>query len=346
MYGLNMFDSWLYDDEKVFDLLDVDEIFTFLREHIDTGYFEQLIQTYFIDNTHAALVTVTPEKNLAAKQDEALRKKLKEYKDSLSEEQLEQLILDNRALKEYQEREDSKEDKAKLPMLTISDIGKEAKAYINEELTVADTKVVAHPLFTNGITYLNFCFDMRNLPLELLPVSSILVSLLKEVDTKNYTYQELASEIGLHIGGLSFSTTAYKNEAQPGGYGSLFQVQAKAFHNKVDKAIELMEEVLFTSNLADEKRIREIVAAEKVALHSQLMNSGHVAMANRAMSCYDEMAAYKERTDLMDYYHYLEELQEHFDERMEELKQQLQKNCPIYFYKESSDGEYYDRSGC
>ena len=331
MYGLNMFDSWLYDDEKVFDLLDVDEIFVFLREHIDTGYFEQLIQTYFIENTHAALVTVTPEKNLAKKQDEELAKKLKAYKDSLSDEQLDQLIADNHALKEYQEREDSKEDKAKLPMLKISDIEKKAKPYVNEEIMVADTKVVTHSLFTNGITYLNFSFDMRSLPLELLPVSSILVSLLKEVDTEHYTYQELASEIGLHIGGLSFSTITYKNDSKPGGYGALFQVQAKAFHNKVDKAVELMREVLFTSNLDDDKRIKEIVAAEKVALHSQLMNSGHVAMANRAMSCYDEMAAYKERTDMVDYYHYLEELQEHFDERIEELKEQLKKTARYIF---------------
>ena len=43
MYGLGMYDSWLYDDRKPFIHLHVNETFEFLRSQIETDFFENLI---------------------------------------------------------------------------------------------------------------------------------------------------------------------------------------------------------------------------------------------------------------------------------------------------------------
>ena len=62
MYGLQMMDSWLYDDEKPFIHIEALDTFEFLKKQIGTGYYEALIQNYLLDNPHGAIVIVTPEK--------------------------------------------------------------------------------------------------------------------------------------------------------------------------------------------------------------------------------------------------------------------------------------------
>ena len=331
MYGLKMFDSWLYDDNSVFTHIDMDDTFAFLKEQLETDYYEQLVQKYFIDNTHTTMVVLRPQKGLASKKEEGVAKKLADYKATLNREQVEDIVATTKALKEYQDREDSKEDLEKIPLLKISDIEKKVKPFINEEMDIEGIKVVAHNTFTNGITYLSLCFDMRALPLRLVPYASLLVSMLKQVDTKNYTYQELASEINLYTGGMSSSNSVYKNESLKGGFGAVFQMKAKALHSNVAKAVELMKEILFTSNLADEKRLKEIIAEQKAGMRSEITNAGHMAMANRAMSYFDQGAKYKEIMESIDYYETLVDWSEHYEEKKEDIIKSLQEAAKLIF---------------
>ena len=92
MYGLQMFDSWLYDDEKPFLHVEAIETFDFLKEQVGNGYFEQLIQKYLLDNTHGAIVVVKPEKGRTARLDKELEEKLQNYKNSLSKEEVQELV--------------------------------------------------------------------------------------------------------------------------------------------------------------------------------------------------------------------------------------------------------------
>ena len=45
-------DSWLYDDDEPFLYLKILDVFAALKEKIETGYFEELIQKYLLDNSH------------------------------------------------------------------------------------------------------------------------------------------------------------------------------------------------------------------------------------------------------------------------------------------------------
>ena len=92
MYGLQIFDSWLYDDEKPFIHLDAIETFKFLKEQVNTNYFEQLIQKYLLDNTHASIVVVKAEKGRTARLEKELDEKLQAYKASLSKEEVDRLV--------------------------------------------------------------------------------------------------------------------------------------------------------------------------------------------------------------------------------------------------------------
>ena len=89
MYGLQMMDSWLYDERKPFIHIQASDTFELLKEKADQGYFEQLIQKYLLDNNHSSLLILTPEKGLTEKTEAETAKKLDEYKAGLSAEALE-----------------------------------------------------------------------------------------------------------------------------------------------------------------------------------------------------------------------------------------------------------------
>ena len=72
MWGLDVMASWIYDDEKPFIHVEAIETFEFLKENIENGYFEKLIQKYLLDNTHGAIVVVKPEKGRTARMDREL----------------------------------------------------------------------------------------------------------------------------------------------------------------------------------------------------------------------------------------------------------------------------------
>ena len=102
MYGLQIMDSWLYDDEKPFIHIEAMDTFEFLKEQVDTGYFEELICQYLLDNQHGAIVIIKPEKGRTARMDKELDEKLQTFKESLSKEEQEKLVQRTRSLEEYQ----------------------------------------------------------------------------------------------------------------------------------------------------------------------------------------------------------------------------------------------------
>ena len=144
MYGLQMFDSWLYDDKMAFDMIEANDIFKTLREKINTNYYEELIDKYLLHNQHKSILMVSPKEGLTAANDKALADKLQAYKAALSQEEILKIVEETHALHDYQDAEDSPEALSKIPMLTRADMKKEAEGFVNEERVAGDTKVLFH----------------------------------------------------------------------------------------------------------------------------------------------------------------------------------------------------------
>ena len=184
MYGLQCLDSWLYDGDPMTHLC-YQETFDFLKKEVENGYFEQLIKDYLLDNPFEAVIVVAPEKNLTAKEDEKLAKKLADYKASLSEEELEKLVKATRELKEYQDTPSTPEILAKIPLLTREDIDKKAETFVWTAKEEDGIKVLHHNFFTSGIGYLKILFNTSVLPQEDLPYAGLLKSVLGSISTEH-----------------------------------------------------------------------------------------------------------------------------------------------------------------
>lgn len=325
LYGIECLDSWLYDDTQPFLHLEALEIYRFLKEQVQTGYFENLIQKYLLDNTHASVVIAAPKKGLNAMRENALEKRLAEYKDALSKEEIKRLIADTIHLHAYQEEPSSKEDLAKIPMLQRTDLKREAAPLNNKLIMLEETKVVHHELYTNGIDYLSLLFDVCDMKPEELPYLGILKAVLGYVDTKNYTYAELANEINIHTGGVGSSIGIYPNVKKVGQIAFMYEIKTKVLPEKLPDAMRLIKEILFTSKLLDEKRLYEILGELKSRLQMMLSSYGHVVASTRAMSYLSRTSYYQDATEGIEFYRVIADYESNFHEKKKELMEKLEK---------------------
>ena len=294
LFGLNCLDSWLFDDMKPFIHLECLGTFAKLRKAVDTDYFEKLIQEYLLDNTHGSSVTVKPKRGLGNEREEALAKELSDYKASLSDEEIKKLIEDTEHLKKYQEEPSSDEDLRKLPMLTRADMKKNAMAFSNIEDELLDVKVVRHDIESNGIDYISFLFDAGDFAQSELGYLGFFTNALGLVSTEKYSYTDLANATNIYTGGISTGTASHPDIKDRNNFVFKLEVKLKVLEKNLDKALELMEQMLLTSDFTDTKRLGELVAQIKARLQANLSSSGHLVAAMRSMSSFSRYALYQD----------------------------------------------------
>ncbi|MDF2822397.1 MAG: hypA [Clostridiales bacterium] len=335
MYGILQLSSWLYDEKKPFLHLEYNSVFEKFKADIDSNYFEQLIQKYLMNNNHSNIVIAKPKKGLTEQIDKETKAKLAEYKATLSKEEINQLIADNKALLEYQETPSSPEDLEKIPLLDIADIEKKSKPLIIEKYDLCNTRTLLHKTFTNNITYLKLIFDIKKVSTEMIPYISLLASVLGNSDTDNYEYAELSNEININTGGIYSDVNIYSMSDDAAAFTPKFVIGAKAFYEKTPTVFELISEIVFRTRFMDTKRIYDIIAEQKSRLQSRMNSAGHVVAANRAESYFSPAKYYTELTSGIDYFRFIEDLEANFETKKDELLHYLKKLTRYIFRKEN-----------
>ncbi len=337
MYGLQMMDSWLYDEEKPFIHVEALETFEFLKSQVGTGYFEELIRRYILENPHGAIVIVKPEKGRTARMDAELDKELQEYKAGLSADEVEDLVRKTAALEEYQSEPEKEEDLERIPVLRREDISREIEPIVNEEMELAGVPVIFHEIETNGIGYVHVLFDMSGVEEELLPYVGILQSALGIIDTKNYEYGGLFNEINVHTGGIGTSLELYNDvtNIREKAFKATFEIKGKALYGKLPVVFSMMGEILTASKLSDTKRLKEILAMVKSRLLMRFQSSGHTTAALRAMSYASPSAKLKDMTNGIEFYRTVAHIEENFEEEKDRLAEILKNLAEQLFRPEN-----------
>ena len=332
--GIDMFAGWLYDDTKPFDYLKQIHIFEDLREKAREGYFEGLIRRYFLENTHVAVVTGVPKRGLEASESRALKKQLEDYKAGLSGEELNTIIAQTQALKEYQDREDSEEALASIPLLKRSDIRKETYTLKNTVNAVHGTTVVQHDVFTNQIAYIQLLFSLDQVPDDLIPYLGLLKSVLGYIGTKHYSYGELFHEINAYSGGIHCGIQVFE-DVKTGSGKKMFGIRAKGLYSQKKFLFRMIREILLTSDFTDTKRLKEIVDEQKARLQESLVSSGNGTAVLRANAGYSAMADFQERIAGVSYARFIKHLNEHFEEEKKQLTDNLSELMKMVFRPEN-----------
>ena len=323
IYGIDIMDSWLYDEGQPFTCLKQLDAYASLRKKMKDGYFEKLIREKILNNPFAAVVILQPEKGLEAKRTETLEEKLACRKAEMTEEQIRKIVDDTRDLRAWQEKPESEKALATIPVLRRSELRREILPFSNEEREIAGIPTVFHTSHTNGIGYAEILFKINSLPEDLLPYAGLLRSVLGNISTAKHSYMDLNNMINARTGGISFGISTYDDRSHPEGYLAYFGVRAKALYAGMGDVGVLTREILMESDFSDTRRLNEILASGKAQLEAYLMQGGHTAAAGRAAAYIFSEAAFNDRISGIAYYKFIRDLLDHFEERKEEVSEKL-----------------------
>lgn len=340
MYGLQMFKTWLYDDRKPFAYLELDETYKELKKETETSWYEDMVKKLLLENTHKSIVMVRPVKGLTGKREKELAQRLAEKKAAMSKEEIEAVVAGTAALAAYQEEPDSEENLMKIPLLAREDIGKKARPYCNEERKVGDTTLLYHDIYTNGIGYLRFLFDLKQVPEELFPYVGLLQVMVGLVDTEKRSYSELYNEINLQTGGIAPAVNVYTNADDTTKYKLTFDLKVKTLYEKLPQAFALAEEILTESVYTDEKRLFELVAENRSDKQAQMMDAGHSLAAGQALSYLSKQAYVMDQVNGLAFYRLLESLEKDFEGKKKGVRENLGRLVRYIFRPENLMVDY------
>ncbi|SDZ92134.1 hypothetical protein SAMN02745687_01087 [Lachnospiraceae bacterium NK3A20] len=335
VFGLDVLDTWLYDDKAVWTNLDIACYFDEIKEAAKNGYFEGLIRRYLLENPHKSIVMLTPEPGLTQRRDAALKAQMAEFAASLSPEERHAITEETAALRRWQETPDTKEALDTIPVLERKDLDRKALPYLNVEKTTGDLKVLAHPIFTSDIDYMTLLFDISKLPARLFPYLGIFKTLFGVLATEHYSYAELDHEINIVTGGIGANVGTYTDAKDTEHYLVTFEVNAKAMHGNVKEAIALIREILTATRYDDTTRIREVLEEERSGMRADLPASGHVTAITRATAYFSATSEIMDEVNGIGDYRLLDEICSNFDEEGSALPDILTEIAEFIFRKEN-----------
>lgn len=323
VFSMSSLDTYLYDEKDPFAHLKRGPVFDELRKGLNEGYFESLLQEA-LDSDHTALVVMKPKPGRLAEEEKALAEKLAAQKAAMSEEEINALVEQTRALKEEQNRVETEEEKACIPMLSREDINEKQEELVYTKTTTEGGIPVACAADCNsGIVYVNLRFDVTDLPQEDIPYLGLLTDCLSRMDTENYSYRDLQDEINYYTGGFGFGENAIPAKGEIGAFRGLYTADSKVFDNRVGDYLRLLREVLCTTKFDNTVRLREIINEGIARMPSYMESRGNSTAVNYLQSCYSAPAVFVSATKGIEYYRALKDWAEHYEERKDEIVKHL-----------------------
>lgn len=315
--------TWLYDDDAATLALKYGPVYEELRGELNGSYFEDLLRELVLENDHMALVELVPV-DAAEGAEGAEAAELAAKRDAMTDVELADVVERTAALRAAQEAEDTPEDKATLPRLRVSDIGEARPEPPLVVDTTAPIPCLRHGIPTNRLAYAMQYFDLSCVAFEDLPYVTLLCRLLKQLPTSEHSAEELDNLLAGKLGFLSF-TTEVMTQPDVDGVRPYLLVSAGALSEKIDALASLPREVWSSTLLldADADRVRDVLTQIRIGLEQGFINNGHSAALGRAMSYSSPSAVVREQLSGVDFYLFLRDLLEHFDERLDGLRAKL-----------------------
>lgn len=274
--------NWILDADP-FESLKFEAAMSKLRARLanDEPVFQDVIRKYILDNTHRALVTLKPDPDFAKTEIAVEEERIADAVKGMSEDDLQKIVDNTKRLKALQAAPDDPKELAKIPRLGRSDLETKVKPVPYDRYDDNGVMVLHHPLATNGVVYVDMCFDMSRVPVELLPLMSVFVAAMTELGTNKRDFVSLQQEIARGTGGINSSTYVSQVFAADGNGPAVSKLtfRGKGMVNQVPTLLELMREVAMDVNVNNKDRIMQLLLEERAGMESGIAGSGHqVAM--------------------------------------------------------------------
>ncbi len=322
VFALTAFDPWLYGGD-IAESFNNDEIFSFLRENLDKGYFEGLIKDVILDSDFKAEIILRPSNTLGSEKVADEKRRLHEIKASWSREEIDEIVKMNEKLALWQASEDTPEQKATLPKLHIEDL-KQTPTILPKKIGSFDgNTVITHDLDSSGISYVSLYADICDLELKDYSLLGLLNTLLGSMATENYDTLHLVQKMKSVLGSFNVSTSGYSS-VRDSSIRCFSDISWSALSRNDKEACDIVREILYKTDFSDRQAIRNLVRQNKTALEQSFVSSGHSFGSARVQAFSDPIAAAGDYLGGYEYYRFLKDLEEHWDERSEEALKRME----------------------
>ncbi len=303
-----------------FEVFQIEEMFQEIRHQaLEENYFEELIRHYLLDNPAPVVIILKPDPDKAVQTLHNEQERLDAYEQSLDEDGQKKLVERTSELIELQHTPNDEQTLALLPQLTRDDLTRRLDFHTVEVDTVAEREFLVSELDTNSICYVNLGFDCSGVPVELLPYLDLFGTIITEIGTKGRDYMQFAKEMNTCTGGFSHSFNTYTRLQDPETMRPLFWLHVKMLSGFLDRALDLVADVLSNVNFSDGKRIREIVQREFAWAEHAVQSEGYSLAASRVFAHLSRAGMYNEYVSGITQYQHLKQLAAGYEEQEEKF---------------------------
>ena len=328
--AMNALAGWLYDEDMPTTYLRYEDALAHMRAGLEGRYLEDVLEALVCKSNHKTLVELVPEKTEGDSEEAAeLTTKLAQMDEADKQEIRDEVA----ALRVMQESPDAPEAVETLPRLRVSDIG---PASPDPEMRVFAEGPIAclfHNVSTRKISYLYLYFGIDDLAWEDVPYLSVLGMLLSRLDTERHTAADLDVLMRLHLGSLRFFADAFVDDADPSRVSLKMTVATSALSEELEQMACIPREIWETTKFDDADKIRDILVQRRIAMEQSFANEGHMRAMNRLSSYEFKSGVLKEAMGGVDFYRFLCDLIDNFDERFDALQSRLRDVCSRVFTK-------------
>lgn len=233
--------------------------------------FINFIDMHFINNRHSAFISLEPDFGIIEEKEKALKEKLNNYKESMSENQKVDLINQTKDFNSWIEREDSSKILEKL-----------SNPFKNEHEVLGDAKVqnkngvyeyVWSKINDDKFINVSLNFDSRTIPKSKIHYLELFSDLLREgFGSLNRTNIELMSEIKQNLSNLSITLEENLNCFDGNIYNPTFKISFDTTKDKFNKSIEILNEFINNINFKNIDLINTNLNKLKYYYESNLIN--------------------------------------------------------------------------
>jgi len=333
-YNFNALNSWFYAG-RPFESLEYEKPLAAIKKGIEEGYLRDVIKKYLIGNNHSLLLVLQPKPGMEKEIKDAAKKELEEFRNTLSDDDKAKLVKETQELIAYQKRDDSPEAVASIPMLAMKDINPKADWHDVNEQEVDDVKLLYHNTFTNNVVYARMYYDARVLPQELIPYASLLAEVMGSLNTKNYTYGDLDKALNLNTGGFSTFINTYLENSVDDNLVPKYIVNSRAMNDKTGKMFELLDEIVNNTKYSDNDRLKAVLTRHQSRLDADIKRNGLGYARTRFFSYFSNEGIFDELTGGVNYYRFVTDLLNNFDEKSDEISAKLSKTAKMLFSKDN-----------
>ncbi len=299
-YGLRLFDrsirGWL-NGAGPEGTLSFERYYAAFRADLDGDprHLERLMETWFLDNAHRVTLTVFPEPGLFAEKAARERERLDALDAKLDPAGRDDLRRRAKTLAELQNRPETPEEAARIPALARADIPTRIDLVPRRNLVHDGVGCTLHPLFTNGVRYVDFAFrldDGDEAALLLLPLLSRFAS---ACGTSATPYDRMARRLSLATGGFGiFLQSATPIGADPDSSGTWLFWRLKALDDKLDDALDAVLELMTDVDFRDERRASDLADECRNDASGSIIPAGTAYALSRAGAGFSRAARVEE----------------------------------------------------